>query len=155
MTPKNFNFQKSFYRKNYSYFNDQKNAPNFFGCLKVKYLWPILCLYFWGPVTSGGVKKHKIKVISSIFMNFWNRNNLDQLDRLTPRHDLRCAIASCELRCAVASCDVRVRTHFGCKLRCACVRCFLRCAKCDRNLARFLVYITLLWVENRWFYYFI
>ena len=29
-----------------------------------------------------------------------------------PRHDLRCAIASCELRCAVASCDVRVRTHF-------------------------------------------
>ena len=24
-----------------------------------------------------------------------------------PRHDLRCAIASCELRCAVASCDVR------------------------------------------------
>ena len=68
---------------------------------------------------------------------------------LLSRHDLRCAIASCKLRCAVASCDVRVRTHFGCKLRCACVRCFLRCAKCDRNFARFLVYITLLWVENR------
>ena len=44
--------------------------------------------------------------------------------RYEPRHDLRCAIASCELRCAIASCDVRVRTHFGCKLRCACVRCF-------------------------------
>ena len=31
---------------------------------------------------------------------------------LQSRHDLRCAIASCELRCVVASCDVRVRTHF-------------------------------------------
>ena len=48
MTPKNFNFQKTFYSKNYSYFNDQKNASNFFGCWKVKYV-PILCLYFWGP----------------------------------------------------------------------------------------------------------
>ena len=49
MTPKHFNFQKTFYRKNYSFFNDLKNTPNFFGCWKVKYLWPILCLYFWGP----------------------------------------------------------------------------------------------------------
>ena len=30
MTPKNFNFQKTFYRKNYSYFNDLKNTPDFF-----------------------------------------------------------------------------------------------------------------------------
>ena len=46
------------------------------------------------------------------------------------RHDLRCAIASCELRCAVASCDVRVRTHFfeTCDVR-ACGKFLdLRCA---------------------------
>ena len=27
-----------------------------------------------------GTKKNKMNVIPSIFMNFWNRNNLDQLD---------------------------------------------------------------------------
>ena len=35
MTPKYFNFQKTFYLKNYSYFNDLKNAPNFFGSIVV------------------------------------------------------------------------------------------------------------------------
>ena len=39
---------------------------------------------FWGPATSGGDKKNKTKVIPSIFMKFRSRNNLDQLDRLTP-----------------------------------------------------------------------
>ena len=46
------------------------------------------------------------------------------------RHDLRCAIASCELRCAVASCDVRVRTHFfeTCDVRACGAFLGLRCA---------------------------
>ena len=47
-----------------------------------------------------------------------------------PRHDLRCAIASCELRCAVASCDVRVRTQFfeACDVRACGTFLDLRCA---------------------------
>ena len=46
------------------------------------------------------------------------------------RHDLRCAIASCELRCAVANCDVRVRTHFveTCDVRACGAFLGLRCA---------------------------
>ena len=39
---------------------------------------------FWGPATSGGDKKNKTKVVPSIFIKFWSRNNLDQLDPLTP-----------------------------------------------------------------------
>ena len=39
---------------------------------------------FWGPTTSRGDKKNKINIIPSIFMKFWSRHNLDQLDWLTP-----------------------------------------------------------------------
>ena len=40
---------------------------------------------FWGPAETRGNQKIKIKVIPSIFMKFWSRNNLDKLDRLTPQ----------------------------------------------------------------------
>ena len=30
------------------------NAPKFYGCWKTKYLWPILCLHFWGPEAMNG-----------------------------------------------------------------------------------------------------
>ena len=52
------------------------------------------------------------------------------LDRSVARHDLRCAIASCELRFAVASFDVRVRTHFveTCDVRACGAFLGLRCA---------------------------
>ena len=52
------------------------------------------------------------------------------VSNLRPRHDLRCAIASCELRCAVASCDVRVQTHFveSCDVRACGAFLDLRCA---------------------------
>ena len=85
MTPKNFNFQKTFYLKNYFYFNDLKNAPNLFGCWKVKYLWPILCLYFWGPEAMRGNKFKEKKVVPLIFTQFWIRSHLNQIDRLTPQ----------------------------------------------------------------------
>ena len=38
---------------------------------------------FWGLALNGGDEKNKINVVPSIFMKFWNRNNLDKLDRLT------------------------------------------------------------------------
>ena len=85
MTPKNFNFQKTFYRKNYSYFNDWKNAPNFFGCWKVKYLWAILCLYFWGPEAMIGNNFKKKKVVPLIFTQFWISSHLNKLNWLTHR----------------------------------------------------------------------
>ena len=39
---------------------------------------------FRGPILNGGDKKNKINDILSIFMKFCSRNNLDQLDWLTP-----------------------------------------------------------------------
>ena len=39
---------------------------------------------FWGPALNEGDKKNEINVVPSIFMKFWSRNELDQLDRLTP-----------------------------------------------------------------------
>ena len=39
---------------------------------------------FWGPALNGGDEKNKINVVPSIFMKFWSKNNVDQLDRLTP-----------------------------------------------------------------------
>ena len=39
---------------------------------------------FWGPALNGGDQKNKINVVPSIFMKFWSRNNVNQLDRLTP-----------------------------------------------------------------------
>ena len=35
---------------------------------------------FWGPAENGGDEKNKINVVPLIFMKFWSRNNLDQLD---------------------------------------------------------------------------
>ena len=59
--------------------------PLTFGCWKVKYLWPILCLYFWGPeAMRGNIFKEK-KVILLIFMQFCIRSHLNQLDPLTPQ----------------------------------------------------------------------
>ena len=37
-----------------------------------KYLWSILCLYFWGLEEMSG-------------NNFWSRSHLNKLDRLTPQ----------------------------------------------------------------------
>ena len=39
---------------------------------------------FWDPALNGGDEKNKINVLSSKFMKFWSRNNLDKLDWLTP-----------------------------------------------------------------------
>ena len=65
-----------------------KKAPNFFPSLNSKVIMAYFTVFtyeFWGPATSGGdKKKRKIKVVPLILMNFWSRNNLDQLDRLTP-----------------------------------------------------------------------
>ena len=40
---------------------------------------------FWGPIETQGDKENKNKVVTLIFMKFWSRNNLDKLDRLTPK----------------------------------------------------------------------
>ena len=63
----------------------KKNASNFFGCWKVKYLWTILCLYIWGPKAMRGNNFKEKKVVPLIFMQFWIRSHLNQLDRLTPQ----------------------------------------------------------------------
>ena len=47
-------------------------------------VWPTLHSYFWGPAQSGGDEKNQNNVVPSIFMKLWSRNNLDQLDWLTP-----------------------------------------------------------------------
>ena len=60
-----------------------KKDPYLFPSLKSSY-GPTLCCYFWGPALNGGDEKNKINAVPSIFMKFWSRNNLDQLDRLTP-----------------------------------------------------------------------
>ena len=62
-----------------------KNAPNFFGCWKVKYLWPILCLYFWGPEAMRGNNIKEKKVVPLIFTQFWIRSHLNKLNLLTPQ----------------------------------------------------------------------
>ena len=46
---------------------------------------------FWGPATSRGDKRNKTKVFPSILMKFWSRNNLNQLDWLTPQ-DIYCVV---------------------------------------------------------------
>ena len=52
---------------------------------KVKFLWPILCLYFWGPEAMRGNNFKEKKVIPLIFTQFWIRSHLNQLVRLTPQ----------------------------------------------------------------------
>ena len=82
----------TFWTKNFN--SSLKNG--YFGAIifqEIEFFGP-KCLYlifevvnfwgFWGPATSGGDKKNKTKVVPSIFMEFWSRNNLDQLGRLTP-----------------------------------------------------------------------
>ena len=60
----------------------------------------------------------------------WIRKKSIKSQGKISRHDLGCAIASCELRCAVASCDVRVRTQFfeACNVRACGTFLDLRCA---------------------------
>ena len=75
-----------------------KNAPNFFGCWKVKYLWPILCLLFWGPEAMRGNNFKEKKVVPLIFTLFWIRSHLNKLDRLTPQDVYYLCIYKCKQR---------------------------------------------------------
>ena len=49
--------------------------------------------------------------IADILLSFFLWASL-YLIATVAKHDLQCAIVSCELQCAVACCDVRVRTYF-------------------------------------------
>ena len=50
---------------------------------------------------------------AALYFQKFTKCLVNLLDMYLPKHDLRCAIASCELRCAVASCHVPMSTHFG------------------------------------------
>ena len=105
--------------------------------------WPRICWQIsdrpaW---TSGNCFSRYAKMsqfINSVFFCYseiWKKNITVVF--WFPKHDLRCAAATCggpicgsRLRCACG-------THFGSNLRCACMQCsaFLRLAKCDHNIA--------------------
>ena len=51
----------------------------------MKELYPILCLYFWGPAGMTGNNFKEKKVFPLIFMQFWSRSHLILLDWLTPQ----------------------------------------------------------------------
>ena len=60
-----------------------------FKCLIAK--WMFWCpnilssFYFWDPAKNQGVIWKRYKVVPSILMKLWSRNNLDKLDWLTPQ----------------------------------------------------------------------
>jgi hypothetical protein len=86
------------------------------------------CLWAWVDLSVGLVG---IELVQKFGSEVRFRSRVRKLRfRFKAKHDLRCAIASCELRCAVASCDVRMRTHFfeTCDMRACGAFLGLRCA---------------------------
>ena len=73
-------------------------------------MWPILCLYFWGPKAMRGNNFKQKKFVPLIFTQFWIRSHLNKLDRLTPQ-DAYCIMISRNdnnimILCCVAVCHL-------------------------------------------------
>ena len=114
-------------------------------CCRLYYILLHLCPYWLTYILKKGRRPYNFNSFQGIshFMSnktvvFCQRKNAIfhiqlneyETDPYFPKHDLRCAIASCELRCAVPSCGVRVRTHFfqTCDVRACGAFLGLRCA---------------------------
>ena len=74
--------EKFIWYNNYSYFNDYKR-PLIFASLNSKVTMAYFIFLLLLPCDKWRGQKNKIKVVL-LFMKLWTRNNLDQLDRLTP-----------------------------------------------------------------------